>query len=633
MMDRGTGPGDPEPRDIGHDIFQAMFEASPHGVFVSDRDGRYLLVNEAGRRITGYSHQELLSRGIRDMIPEDAAQLAAEHFERVVDTGRSSGELPFLRRDGTRGWVSVEAVRISPDRMLGFVTDVTARHALREKLELNENRLARAQDIAKVGWFEFDLAAGTVRASSQARTIYGLDTDREFTVAEAQQIPLPEYRSNLDQALADLIRHGRPYDVTFRVHRVSDGKEATIHSVAEYDRDRNVVFGMIQDISEVRELEDMLRQAQKMEAVGRLAGGVAHDFNNLLTPIIGFAEMLRDGLDEDDERFSDVVTILRAAERARDLTAQLLAFGRKQLLDMQVIDVNAVIVESEPMLRRLLRENVRLDLNLSAALGAVQADVSQLNTVMINLAVNAADAMPDGGVLRIETHDVELDDEYAQAHPGSRPGRHVMVAVSDDGAGMDVETLAMIFEPFFTTKGADQGTGLGLATVHGIVKQHGGSIWVYSEPGRGTTFKVYLPMVAAEPAAVEIAAVPIQLRGDERILLVEDDESVRALTEVVLQRYGYEVVAMGSPAGAVELLTGDVKPFDLLLTDVVMPGMNGVQLHRTLQGVWPDLPAIFMSGYTDNVVAHHGILSQGLHFIQKPFMPTDLVRCVREVLD
>jgi CheY-like chemotaxis protein len=367
--------------------------------------------------------------------------------------------------------------------------------------------------------------------------------------------------------------------------------------------------------------------------VGRLAGGVAHDFNNLLTPILGFAGMLRDGFEADDPRHRDATTVLRAAERARDLTAQLLAFGRKQLLDMRVVDLNVIIAENEPMLRRLLREDIRLDLNLAAGLGSVLADPSQLHTVLINLAVNAADAMPDGGVLRVETRDLSLDESYARSHPGSQAGRHVMLAVSDDGIGMDPETLSLVFEPFFTTKGPDHGTGLGLATVHGIVKQHGGSIWGYSEPRRGTTFKVYLPLVEAEALPQTAEEGPRELRGDERILVVEDDDAVRLLTEAVLVRHGHEVVAVGTPAAAVEMLSAEIEPFALLLTDVVMPGMNGVQLHRTLQGVWPELPAVFMSGYTDNVVAHHGILSEGLHFIQKPFTPDDLMRTVRDVLD
>ena len=379
-----------------------------------------------------------------------------------------------------------------------------------------------------------------------------------------------------------------------------------------------------------KKLENQLLHAQKMEAIGTLAGGIAHDFNNLLTPILGFTDLVLESLAADDPRRADLTTVVRAASRARDLTAQLLAFGRKQVLDMLVLDLNEVVLESEPMVRRLLRENINLKLSLAADLGAVCADLSQIHNVLINLVVNAADAMPDGGTLTIETHNVDLDETYLATHPGSQPGPHVQLAVSDDGYGMDQRTIDLIFEPFFTTKSG--GTGLGLATVHGIVKQHQGSVWVYSEPGRGSTFKIYLPRVVAVPLPL-VPAAPRELRGSEQILVVEDDDAVRTLAAAVLTTYGYQVVAVASPAAAVDLMAARTDPFALLLSDVVMPGMNGAQLHRALSARWPQLPALYMSGYTSNVIAHHGILSEGTQFLQKPFSPADLARKVREVLD
>jgi len=300
---------------------------------------------------------------------------------------------------------------------------------------------------------------------------------------------------------------------------------------------------------------------------------------------------------------------------------------------MQVVDVNTVIRESEAMLRRLLPENIRIDLALAPDLGVIRADVSQIHNILINLAVNGADAMRGGGVLTIETQNVMLDEVHALAHPGSQPGPHVLLAVGDDGCGMDADTMAVIFEPFFTTKDIHGGTGLGLATVHGIVKQHQGSIQVRSEPGHGSLFKVYLPHVAGVPLPHPVVIDPQQLRGSERILLVEDDEAVRDLAATALAKYGYEAVPMPSPVAALEHAAGQQRRCDLLLTDVVMPGRNGAQLHEALQEIWPDLPALFMSGYTSNVIAHHGILTAGLYFLQKPFTPQDLAAKVREVLD
>jgi two-component system, cell cycle sensor histidine kinase and response regulator CckA len=285
------------------------------------------------------------------------------------------------------------------------------------------------------------------------------------------------------------------------------------------------------------------------------------------------------------------------------------------------------------MLKRILRENIRLDLALAPSLGSVRADVSQLHNVLINLVINAADALPDGGVIRIETRNVELDANDARAHAGGRPGPHVLLAVIDDGCGMDHATLDMIFEPFFTTKEIYAGTGLGLATVDGIVKQHQGSIDVESEPGHGSVFKVYLPRIEDRPEPLPDPDTPPRLHGKERILVVEDDAAVRNLASRALAKYGYTIAAASTPAEVLDMLKAGLEPCRLLLSDVVMPGMNGVQLHRTLQEVWPGVPVLFMSGYTSNVIVNHGILAEGLHFIQKPFTPRDLAAKVREVLD
>ncbi len=629
-----------DPADLGPEFFRAVVDRGPDAVFLADRAGRYLYVNEAACRLSGYSREELLVRGVDDLSwgPDPVQQ--EEHFRRVRAEGAATGEYPFRHRDGSQRWWRIDAFGIPGERFVAIVRDVTAERATAEALERERIRLQRAQDVAAVGWWEFDLERRTVDASDVTRRIYGIPDGEELTIAAVQEIPLSRYRATLDAALAALIERQEPYEQEFEIQRPDDGAIRTIFSRAEHDPDQRRVFGVLQDITRLRrteaalqESEERLRQAQKMEAVGRLAGGVAHDFNNLLTPILGFAELVQQDLPADDPHREDLATVVRAAERARDLTAQLLAFGRKQMLQMRTLDLNQVITESQPMLRRLLREDIRLQTALDAALGAVRADLSQIHNVLINLVVNAADAMPAGGDLTIETTNVSLDSAYADAHPGSRPGPHVMLAVSDTGQGMDPQTLAMVFEPFFTTKGVDQGIGLGLATVHGIVKQHEGSIYAYSEPGRGSIFKVYLPLAEGPVEDLPDEEAVRDLRGAERILVVEDDAAVRGLAEVVLRKFGYEVVAAADAEAAVALARSGAEPCALLLTDVVMPGMNGAQLHRELSVSWPELPVLYMSGYTANVIAHHGILAEGVHFLSKPFTPRSLGARVREVLD
>jgi two-component system cell cycle sensor histidine kinase/response regulator CckA len=388
----------------------------------------------------------------------------------------------------------------------------------------------------------------------------------------------------------------------------------------------------VRDITERKGLEEQLLQSQKMEAIGRLAGGIAHDFNNLLFVILGYAEALEKrggGTAPGDE----IAEIRKAAERAAALTRQLLAFSRRQVFERRTINVNTLLCDLDKMLRRLIGEDVSLTTLLDPNLGSVRADAGQIEQVIVNLAVNARDAMPDGGKLTIETRCVELDHEYARDHLSVRPGRYVMVAVSDTGTGMDDETKSKIFEPFFTTKEQGKGTGLGLATVYGIVKQSGGSIWFYSEPGRGTSFKVYLPEVAGLVAGSgrETAALPPE-RGSETILLTEDEEAVRTLTRKMLAHCGYTILEAASPHQALEIARRHEQPIDLLLTDVVMPEMGGSDLAARLQALRPETRVLYMSGYTDDVIVRHGVLEQGCVFLQKPFTAHALSRKVREAL-
>lgn len=388
-----------------------------------------------------------------------------------------------------------------------------------------------------------------------------------------------------------------------------------------------------EDVTEQRQTEEQLRLSQRLDAVGRLAGGVAHDFNNLLSVIISYAGFLIDELKEADPLRDDAIEIQKAGQRAAALTRQLLAFSRKQILEPVPLDVNKVITDFEKMLRRLLGEDIDIEVHLAEDLGTVFADPGQLEQVIMNLAVNARDAMPSGGKLTIETANVELDASYAAGHVAVKPGRYVMLSVADTGTGMDAETQSHIFEPFFTTKEKGKGTGLGLSTVYGIVKQSGGYISVYSEPGRGTTFKVYLPRVDVAVMSVMPKPVPSKVSGRETVLVVEDEEAVRKLAERILRSAGYNVLVAASGGDALLLCEEHGGAIDLLLTDVVMPQVSGRELAERLTGMCPKLKVLYMSGYTDNAIVHHGVLDAGMRFIGKPFAAAELTRKVREVLD
>jgi signal transduction histidine kinase/CheY-like chemotaxis protein len=386
-------------------------------------------------------------------------------------------------------------------------------------------------------------------------------------------------------------------------------------------------------VSEREKAEERLRQAHKMEAIGKLAGGIAHDFNNMLSVILGYSEMSIFALAEGDPIRADLQEIQRAAERARELTRQLLAFSRKQILEPKVLDLNQTLHGLSNMLRRLLGEGIELNLATHTRIGKIKADPSQLEQVVMNLSVNARDAMPKGGKLTIETRDVELDAEYAAQHPDVLPGPYVLLAVTDDGVGIPPGDGARIFEPFFTTKPKGVGTGLGLSTVQGIVRQSGGHIWVYSEPERGATFKIYFPRHQLPTDAPAAQAVGAQIaRGWETILLVEDDEQVRALTRIVLARNGYNVLEAQSPGEAIIVCEKYPAKIHLVLTDVVMPRMTGKELAERIGPTRPQMKVLYMSGYTDDAIVHHGVLDAGVAFLQKPLTPDALLRKVRDVL-
>lgn len=392
-------------------------------------------------------------------------------------------------------------------------------------------------------------------------------------------------------------------------------------------------IAFVTDISQRKHLEHQLMHAQKMEAVGRLAGGVAHDFNNMLTVISGYGAMVLEELTQDDPLRGHIQEIMAATNRASTLTAQLLAFGRRQMMRPEIIDLNAVVSRTEKMLRRLIGEDITLHLVLQENVGNLRADPSYVEQAIVNLVINSRDAMPEGGRITIETGAALLDESYAKTHAGVRPGEFLMIAVTDTGHGMDAEVQRRIFEPFFTTKEQGKGTGLGLATVYGMVKQVGGDIWVYSEPGKGTTFKIYFPKVHDSFGDVPATSLaqPAQ-PGNETVLVVEDEPSVRAMTVKMLERLGYVTLAAASGPEALQMSKSHAGHIALLLTDVVMPDMNGIQLADALLPGRPDMRVLYLSGYTENAVIHHGILDSSVAFLPKPFSRDALAAAIRDVL-
>ena len=511
------------------------------------------------------------------------------------------------------------------------------RAAAEAALRTNEQRF---RALVEHSWDAIALFGpdGAILYGSPATTrILGYDL-AEFVGRNALELIHPEDRNAVVGRLTEAMANPRGrVEVAARVlHKNGSWRylEGVLTNLLD-DPSVGAIVNNYRDATERRSLENQVIQAQKMEAVGRLAGGVAHDFNNILTAIGGYTDLLLADLPPDDPRRQDVDEIHRAADRAAALTQQLLAFSRRQVLQPRVVDVNALVSNVEKLLRRLIGEDVLLATALANDVGRVRADPGQMEQVIVNLAVNARDAMPAGGRLTIETSNVDLDAAYVAEHRTVVPGPYVVVAVSDTGSGMSAETQSHIFEPFFTTKEVGKGTGLGLATVYGIVKQSGGSIWVYSELGHGTTIKVYLPRVdePAEPLPGPPITDAEGLRGTETILLVEDEPAVRGVARQVLIRQGYTVLEAPDGQTALAMIAGGAPHVHLVLTDVVMPGMSGRSLADRLTSRLPGLRVLYMSGYTDDAIVRHGMLEPGLAYLQKPFRPDALVRKVREVLN
>jgi two-component system, cell cycle sensor histidine kinase and response regulator CckA len=622
---------------------RAVFDTALDALVTMDHEGRVAEFNPAAERLFQYSREEVLGKTMADLIiPPSVRESHRRGLARYNTTGEAvilgrRIEVSAMRRDGTEFPAELAITRINqegPAFFTGQIRDLTEQKRVVTEMLRSEERFRRLFDSNTIGIAIADLTGNTVEANDAYLNMLGF-TREELLAGKVNwsELTPAEQRGRDQVAVEELQRTGiaSPWEKEFL--RRDGSRVPVLIGVAMLKASEGSVIAYVVDLTERRRLEGQFLQAQKMEAVGQLAGGVAHDFNNLLTVILGYSELLAAKLDPGSLAFGELDEIRAAGERAASLTRQLLAFSRQQVLERRVLDVNDLIANTEKMLRRLIGEDIELVTVLSPALRRVFADAGQLEQVIMNLAVNARDAMPRGGRLTIESANVELDDAYVLLHTTVRPGSYVMIAVSDTGAGMSGETLRHMFEPFFTTKERGKGTGLGLATVYGIVKQSGGSVWVYSEVGKGTAFKIYLPLVEevgeAEPVP---AAEPVSLVGSETLLLVEDEKSVRALSRSILESYGYTVLVAESGREGLEVAREYPLPIHLLVTDVVMPDMGGSDLASRLSALRPGVCVLYMSGYTDDAVFRHGVLEKGRVFLQKPFTPETLARKVREAL-
>jgi two-component system, cell cycle sensor histidine kinase and response regulator CckA len=624
--------------------YHAFVEQAPYGVVAVDRDQRIVLVNAEAERLFGYGRAEILGQPVERLMPQRFREKHRGHADGIMaDPGlRPLGtalELHGIRKDGTAFPIDVSFGPLETEEgslVMAAVRDATDRKQAEEALRHSRDLLDLTEQMAKVGGWELDVEGQILTWSKEVYRIHGVDPANPPSVDQAIHFYAPEARPVITTAMQAGIDSGTPFDLELPLI-TAQGQHLWVRAqgAAERRGGRTVrLYGAFQDITERRRVAQMLRQSQNVEAIGQLAGGVAHDFNNILGVILGYGELAQRQLGAEHPAGARVDQMVKAAERAAGLTRQLLAFSRKQVMQPKRLDLNALVANVEKMLGRLIGEDIDVVVRPAPSLGTVKADPGQIEQVILNLAVNARDAMPKGGSLTLETASVQLDEGYAAAHPPLQPGRYVMLAVSDTGIGMNEETQQRIFEPFFTTKPEGQGTGLGLSTVYGIVKQSGGYIWVYSEPGRGTTFKVYLPRVDEPAEAAPAGAAPAEApRGHETILLVEDTATLQEVIRETLEESGYTVLLASNGEEALALAREREGPIHLLLTDVVMPKLGGGDLAKLLLALRPEIRVLYMSGYTSGAISHHGVLGEGVMLLEKPFTGDKLARVVREALD
>jgi PAS domain S-box-containing protein len=646
--------GDPSARGHGgndnwrvREAYRELADNAPDSVDRLDREFRHLYINAAGASLVGRTPAEVIGKTNRELgVPDPTASIWEERLRRVFETGEplevedSFPTIHGIRFFGTR-CVPERSADGSVQTVLTVSRDITDRKRAEEALRESEElfRTLFESSSAATAIIERDTTISMV--NREYCRLLGCPAQDAVGLSWTTQIfqdDLPRMQEDNRKRLAD--PQSVPDHYEFRFRR-TDGtiRNALIH-LAVIPTSQKILCTFV-DITERKRaeaekarLETQLRQAQKMESVGRLAGGVAHDFNNMLGVILGHADLALEDLGETHPLYHDLVEIRTAASRSADLTRQLLAFARKQTITPTALDLNGTVARMLTMLRRLIGEDVELVWRPGRNAWLIKMDASQIDQMLANLCVNARDAITGVGRVTIETENTTLDDAYCADHPGFVPGEYLRLAVSDDGCGMDKDTQAHLFEPFFTTKAVGKGTGLGLATVYGIVKQNHGFINVYSELGVGTTFTIYLPRhLDAGGSARTMGVADRVIRGHETILVVEDDPAVLKMTVRMLAGQGYTVLAARSAVEAIRLAGEYGTAIHLVVTDVVMPGMNGRELAAKLLSLYPHLKRLFTSGYTADVIAHHGVLEEGMHFLQKPFSISELATKVREALD
>ena len=621
-------------------LLQGITEGTTDAVFVKDLQGRYLMMNAAGARFLGRSVDDVLGKDDVELFSPEIGRAMMQRDRAVVQSGETQTyEEPATAAGVTRTYLATKGPYRDPSGkvigLLGICRDISDRKLAEEAMRRSQQRLSIHFEHTPLAVVEWDLEFRVAAWNPSAERVFGYS--REEAVGQHGSFIVPaQFRPFVDQVWQDLlVQKGGVRSANDNVTK--DGRTISCewYNTPLVDDSGRVlgVASLVQDVTERVALEERLRQSQKMEAVGRLAGGVAHDFNNLLTVILGYSQILAEGVPAGSRLADSTAQIKSAADKASGITRQLLAFSRKQVLSPRVINLNDIMLNLDSLLRRLIGEDIEVLTVPDNGLGSVRADPGQIEQVIMNLALNARDAMPCGGKLTLETSNAQLDESYSRRHQPAEPGRYVMLAVSDTGHGMSAETQARIFEPFYTTKEVGKGTGLGLSMVYGIVKQSGGYIWVYSEPDRGTTFKIYLPRVdQPAEATAENRSKSVQ-RGTETILLVEDDAQLRQLSSSVLAHCGYEMLVAASPEEGVAICKENHHDIRLLITDVVMPRMNGRQLAEQVAQISPNIRVLYISGYTSNAIVHYGVVDPGLWFLPKPFSLSSLVAKVREVLD
>lgn len=632
--------------------YRTILKNIEDGYYETDLPGNLTFFNDSLCRMLGYSKDEMMGMGNKQYTDEENRKKLFEAFNEVYRTGEPAKGFDWqvFRKDGRKlfGEVSVSLVKDSKGQPIGFrgiARDITERKQAEEALRTEKERFQTLLENAPFGVIMIDKQGIFRYVNSKFIELFGYDLNdipngkEWFRKAYAD----PDYRHQVIETWINDSNTSRPGEKVpriFTVHCKDETKKIIRFITVQLGTGEYLLscedITLVQLAEEEKAaLAEQLRQSQKMEAIGRLAGGIAHDFNNLLTVIRGYSQLSLLELKAEDKLRENIEEVQRATQRATDLTRQLLAFGRRQIMEMKVLDLNALLKDLDKMLHRVIGEDIKLTYLLSDEIGKIRVDPGQMEQVILNLAVNARDAMPSGGKLTIETSNAELDEAYAHTHIGSKPGRYVMLSVSDTGVGMTPEIRERAFDPFFTTKEKGKGTGLGLSTCYGIVKQSGGNIWAYSEPGRGTTFKIYFPQAdeSLKEAKEEDKTVEI-LKGTETILAVEDEIEVRKLVAEILKGQGYRVIEASDGEEAIKVAQKNSgNKIHLLLTDVVMPGMSGRELAEMLAPQHPGLRILYMSGYTDNAIVNHGVLDEGVNYIQKPFTLDALARKVREVLD